>query len=258
MIQVMILKSRSILSIVFFFVFSLSSCAQDVAQEAQDYIEGKHYISLTQDVKENDIIQNFRQEGQDKVQVVEFFSYGCSWCYKLDPFVSSWAHTAPLYVDFQRVPVEFQPSWRTLTKVYYLAQDLDVLEQIHQPLFKAIHTDELTDSSEDALKAFFVKKGVSSEDFEKSFDSFSVNRKQKWANALSQAYKITSIPIILVQGPKGAYLTSVRMTGGEESLVKVVNYLVTKQQDYLPQPSESQHQKESKASNINADSGSPI
>lgn len=254
----MILKSRLILSIVFFFVFSLSSYAQEEAQTAEDYVEGKHYISLAQDIRENDIIQNFRQDGQGKIQVVEFFSYGCSWCYKLDPFVSTWAQAAPLYVDFQRVPVEFQPSWRTLTKVYYLAQELDVLEQIHQPLFKAIHTDELTDSSEDSLKAFFVKKGVSSEDFEKSFASFSVNRKQKWANALSQAYKITSIPIVLVQGPKGAYLTSVRMTGGEESLVKVVNYLVTKQQDDLQQPSESQLQKESKVSNVNADSGSPI
>ena len=226
----MILKSRLILNIVFLAAFSMSVSAK----EEQDYIEGRHYISLTQDVKENDIIQNFKQEGQGKVQVVEFFSYGCSWCYKLDPFVNTWLNTAPAYVDFQRVPVEFQPSWRTLTKVYYLAQDLKVLDQIHQPLFQAIHTDELTDSSEAALKAFFVKKGVSSEDFEKAFDSFTVNRKQKWANSLSQAYKITSIPIILVQGPNGAYLTSVRMTGGEEPLIKVMNYLVTKQQPDLP------------------------
>lgn len=255
----MILKSRFILSIVFFFAFSFSGAAQEAAQEAQDYVEGKHYISLAQDIRENDIIQNFRQEGQGKVQVVEFFSYGCSWCYKLDPFVSSWAHTAPLYVDFQRVPVEFQPSWRTLTKVYYLAQDLNVLEQIHKPLFKAIHTDELTDSSEDTLKAFFVKKGISSEDFEKSFDSFSVNRKQKWANALAQAYKITSIPIVLVQGSKGAYLTSVRMTGGEESLVKVVNYLVTQQHEELQQqPSEPMPQKDSKADSANTGSSAPI
>lgn len=212
------------------FVLSKTSLVQGSAAEpASAFSEGRHYVSLTNDVKENDVVENFKKENHDKVQVIEFFSYGCSWCYKLEPFVTQWAEKTPAHVRFERVPVEFQPSWRTLTKAFYTAQTLDKFQEIHEPLFKAIHTDALTNSSEETLKAFFVDQGISAEDFDETFDSFTVNRKQKWASALSQAYRITAIPTILVQGPEGAYLTSVRMAGGENALLQVVDYLINKE-----------------------------
>lgn len=212
-----------ILNLFALLLISTASWADDTA-----YVAGKHYQLLT-DVKENEAMEGFREAAKSNVQVIEFFSYGCSWCFKLDPVVDKWAKTAPDYVTFQRVPVEFQPSWRTLTKAYYAAAALDKLEDLHHSLFEAIHTDALTNSSEDVLKTFFVEQGVSPEDFDATFDSFAVNRKQKWASALSQAFRITAIPSILVQGPSGAYLSSVRMAGSEEGLMKVVDYLVEKE-----------------------------
>lgn len=206
---------------------SFLGCSNTLAaSQSAPFVEGRHFLSLTEEIKENDVVENFKKESTGKVQVVEFFSYGCSWCYKLDPIVDKWVAKKPSYVSFQRVPVEFQPSWRTLTKAYYTAENLPSFHKLHNALFKAIHTDELTNSSEETLKAFFVDNGVKAEDFEQAFSSFDVNRKQKWANSISQAYRITAIPTVLVQGSNGAYLTSVRMAGSEDKLLKVIDYLV--------------------------------
>lgn len=208
------------------------AASSSVAKESQ-FTEGRHYLSLTEEVKENDIVEDFKKEAANKIQVVEFFSYGCSWCFKLDPEVEEWVDAMPDHVVFERVPVEFNASWRTLTKAYYTAKNFSDFKKLHSALFKAIHTDELSSSSEDVLKGFFVSQGVEAEQFDEFFSSFTVNRKQKWANAISQAYRITAIPTILVQGPKGAYLTSVRMAGSEENLFNVIDYLVKKEHQSL-------------------------
>lgn len=193
---------------------------------AEEFKAGKHYQQLPKEITRQDVIENITKEANGKVQVLEFFSYGCSWCYKLDPYIEKWsAKQDTSKINFQRVPVEFQPSWRTLTRAYYVAQDLNVLDKIHEPLFKAIHSDEITSSAEDVLKEFFVKKGVNPEDFDKAFDSFTTHRQQKWANSVSRAFKVTAIPMVIVQGENGSFLTSVRMAGSEEKFLQVIDYL---------------------------------
>lgn len=199
--------------------------------EGEKFIAGKHFTPLSSEVLENPLVERFKQEGEGKIQVIEFFSYGCSWCYKLDPYLENWRKALPSDIVFQRIPVEFLPAWRTLSKAFYTALNLNAMDTLHSPLFKAIHTDEITDSSELILKNFFISKGISSKDFDSTFDSFSVNRKYKWANAISKAYRITAIPVMLVQGPTGSYFTSVRLAGGQERLIEVLDYLI--QQEHL-------------------------
>tara|TARA_R110002110_G_scaffold65206_4_gene180039 strand:- start:121501 stop:122253 length:753 start_codon:yes stop_codon:yes gene_type:complete len=219
-------------------LLALGWVATGVAEEApvddtppQTFVEGKHYMRASSDVLENDLVQELQKEGQDKVQVLEFFSYGCSWCYKLDIPVEAWVQNVPDYVAFQRVPVEFQPSWRTLSKAYYVAEDLNKLSEVHEPLFDAIHTDKLTSSSEDALREFFIKQGIDAETFDKTFDSFSVNSKHKWSNAIAQALKVTSVPSLFILGKDGVYFTSVRFAGSQQGVLDVADFLINKQQE---------------------------
>ena len=217
--------------------FSMGAIAENAEEQeqeqpqAQQFVEGKQYIRVSTDVLENDLVQELMKESEGKVQVIEFFSYGCSWCYKLDDPLGAWLENKKDEIAFQRVPVEFQPSWRTLSKAYYVAVDLQELPKIHHPLFKAIHSDEITSSSEDVLRAFFVAQGVSGEAFDQAFDSFSVNRKHKWANAISHAYKVTAVPTLFIQGQDGVYSTSVRLAGSQEAVLEVADYLIQKQQE---------------------------
>ncbi len=194
------------------------------------YIEGKHYQRLPKAVADNDLVKDLMKEANGKVQVMEFFSYGCSWCFKLDPYIEKWRKASPENVEFQRVPVEFHPTWSTLTKAYYTGVDLKADDKIHAALFDAIQTERIKDSSQDSLRQFFKTMGISEQDFNKSFDSFDVTRKQKWANSISQAYKVTAVPCVIVQGPKGIFMTAVRYAGSEEDVIKVVDDLVKLQQ----------------------------
>lgn len=203
---------------------------QGVAEPLR-YQDGKDYQRAPQSITDSPTVQDFKKEAQGKVQVIEFFSYGCSWCYKLDPFVDKWEKNLPNYVSFQRIPVEFQASWHNLAKAYYTAQNLHVLDKIHAVLFSAIQNSQITDSAQPILQKFFVEQGVKAEDFDKTFTSFDVDHKQKWGSAMSQAYRVTAVPAIIVQGPSGTYVSTVRMAGSEENLLKVVDYLIQREHD---------------------------
>ena len=197
-----------------------------VYAEPLKYIDGKEYQQAPQSIVNNPAVQDYLKQGNGKVQVLEFFSYACSWCYKLDPFVEVWSKKLPDYVNFQRVPVEFQASWHNLTKAYYTARDLKVFDKMHGEFFSAVQNNQVNDSAQPVLQKFFVAHGVKADDFDKTFTSFDVDRQQKWASSMSQAYRITAVPAVIVQGPSGVYVTTVRMAGSEENLLKVVDFLI--------------------------------
>jgi thiol:disulfide interchange protein DsbA len=215
---------------IFLFLICGIYTTQTLAQPLK-YIDGKEYQRAPQSIIDSPTVQDFLKSSSGKVQVLEFFSYGCSWCYKLDPFVSAWSKNLPQYVNFQRIPVEFQPSWHTLAKAYYTARDLNAFDNIHPALFSAIQTEQVTDSSQPVLQKFFVDHGIKAQDFEKTFTSFEVDRQQKWANSMAQAYRVTAVPAIIVQGPSGIYVSTVRMAGGEENLLKVVDFLIQQEHE---------------------------
>lgn len=210
------------------FICCLSLCVLSAAN-AEDYVEGKQYQRAGNEIKTNPLVQDLFQDGKGKVQVLEFFSYGCGWCFKVDPFIEKWRKTLPASVDFQRVPVEFHPSWGTLTKAYYTQVNLKNVDKIHSALFDAVQNGRMDDPSEENLRQFFIPFGISEQDFKQAFESFDVTRQQKWANAISRAYRVTAVPVIIVQGPSGIYTTAVKMTGSEDELIKVLDYLVKKE-----------------------------
>ncbi len=198
-------------------LLSVAVCAEDKFQP------------LGKEVSQNPLIQTLLQEGKGKVQVLEFFSYGCHWCYKLDPYMDKWQKQQPNTIAFQRIPVEFQPSWKNLSKAYYTLLNLNKVDTVHPELFAAIQTEKITSSSEEALAEFLATKGVKTKDFTRVFGSDEVNKKEKWSNLISHAYRITAVPAVVVQGPAGIFVTTVAMAGSEEALLTVINDLVKMQ-----------------------------
>jgi len=201
---------------------------------AMAYEEGTHYQKLPAEVLKSEFAKEIQAKEKDKVIVLEFFSYGCNWCYKIEPLVENFKKTLPSNVFFMQIPVEFQQSWGALTKAYYTAHDLKVLNAVHEPLFEAIQTEKLTTATPEVLGTFFAYKGVKKADFDTTYTSFNVDNQHKWANEMTRAYKITAVPVIVVQGPKEAYMTSVRMAGSDQDLFRVVDELVKKQAAALP------------------------
>jgi thiol:disulfide interchange protein DsbA len=185
---------------------------------AQEFVAGQHY----QEVKP--AVPTSVAEG--KVEVLELFWYGCPHCYAFEPQLSEWVKNKPEYVEFVRVPAVFAHNWEVHARAYYAAQQLGVLEKVHQPLFDAIHKQGRKVFSEDELAAFFADLGVDAEAFKKAFNSFDVDTKTRHAISLTRQYGITGVPAIIINGK---YRTSAQEAGDLDTLLKVVETLADKE-----------------------------
>ena len=159
----------------------------------------------------------------DKIEVLEFFWYGCPHCYQLEPDVEAWLKSKPDDVEFIRMPAVLGPSWELLTRAYYTADLLEATDKIHKTLFERLHKERKRIRNANELKEFFVEQGVSAEDFDNTFASFAVITKTNRSKQVSQLYGITGVPALVVNGK---YLVTAKMAGSNKQMLEVVDYLV--------------------------------
>ncbi len=178
------------------------------------FVEGVNYKKLTNPQPTSTA---------DKIEVLEFFWYGCPHCYQLEPEVESWLKSKPDDVEFVRMPAVLGPSWELLTRAFYTADLLEASDKIHDPLFERLHKERKRIRNVDELKAFFVEQGVSAEDFDNTFSSFAVITKTNRSKQVGDLYGITGVPALAVNGK---YLVTAKMAGGNKQMLEVVNYLV--------------------------------
>ena len=136
-----------------------------------------------------------------KIEVVEFFSYGCPHCSDFHPVVSAWAARLPGDVVFKRVPITFgRAAWANLAKLYYALEATGDLARLDGEVFKAVHNDRLNLFEEKAIVEWVARKGVDQKKFTEAFNSFGVMSKVKRGDQLAQAYKIQGVPAMAVDG----------------------------------------------------------
>ena len=162
-----------------------------------------------------------------KVEVVEVFWYACGHCYLLEPKLETWARSgkAP-YVDFVRQPATWNEVLKTHARVFYTAELLGKLPQLHAEIFREINLKGNRLDKPESIEAFFVSHGVPKADFQKAFSSFAVESKLRRADDLNRRYRITGTPAVIVNGK---YMTDVGMAGSEENLFEVVNALAARE-----------------------------
>lgn len=180
---------------------------------AADYKEGTHYSVVPQQ----------STDSGDKIEILEFFWYGCPHCYSFEPFVQSWKKTKPANVEFKRIPVMFRPDWEIQARTYYALSSMGVIEDLHGKIFAAVHKDKKRLNSKEELTEFVVKNGVNKDAFLKEYDSFAVDGMVRKAKKKQTAYKIQGVPSVAVNGK---YLTSGSMSGSYDNLINIMNYLI--------------------------------
>ena len=178
-------------------------------------VEGTHYTKLAQPVAVS--------VPAGKIEVVEFFSYGCPHCFALEPTLEAWAKRLPNDVVFKRVPVGFNALYENYQKIYYALEAMGQVDAMHHKVFNAIHQQRLRLDKEADLAAFMTANGVDGAKFVELFKSFTVQSKVKQAQQLSQAYKIDGVPAMGVQG---RYITSGSQAGSNERALAVTDALV--------------------------------
>ncbi len=160
-----------------------------------------------------------------KVEVIEFFWYGCSHCFDLEPFLNKWIAKLPGDVEFRRIPAIPSERWLPNARTFYTLEALNLLDRLHGEVFDAIHIDRVNFNDEKIQLEWMEKKGVDKRKFAEAWKSFSVQGKTKRAVQLSQAYGVNSVPTLVVDGK---YMTAVSMTGSPEGLMKALDELIVK------------------------------
>jgi protein dithiol oxidoreductase (disulfide-forming) len=162
-----------------------------------------------------------------RVEVQEFFSYGCSACYHFEPVLGKWLARKPAYVKFERVPITFQSRWLSLARAYYIAKMLGVESKVTPAIFKAIHVEGQDLSDLEAQKAFFIKLGVKAQEFD-SMANFSpgIDAQLLRGDTLMQKDQIVAVPTIVVDNH---YKVDPSLVGGDPMrFLQVIDYLIEK------------------------------
>lgn len=164
-------------------------------------------------------------ETGNKIEVIEFFYYGCSHCYDLEPYLKKWMGVAPKDVAFRRIPAVFRDDWAPLTKTFYTLEALGELNRLHGDVFEAIHVKQINLNNEQTLFDWMEQHGVNRKKFADTYNSFSVNSRVEFAKKLTKAYGVQGTPSLVVDGK---YLTGPGLTGSHESAMQVLDQLIEK------------------------------
>ncbi len=162
-------------------------------------------------------------QNPEKVEVIEFFWYGCPHCYTLEPLLEQWVKDLPDNVEFIRQPAIFSKVWGQHAKAYFTAEALGVVDKVHADLFDAIQNKKQKLTSEDQLAEFFAAHGVDEKDFRAAYNSFLVDTKMRQAKAMGPRYGITGVPALIINGK---YKTNGRLAKSHENMIKVANQLI--------------------------------
>lgn len=138
---------------------------------------------------------------QEKVEVIEFFSYGCPHCFHLQPLLNQWKTQLPANAVLIKVPVSFgRREWGQLVRAYYALEATGDLQRLDDQLFNSIHEQRQPLFDIDSLAAWAAQNGVDANKFRTQFNSPEVTQKALRAEQLSRDYKIQGVPTITVAG----------------------------------------------------------
>lgn len=164
-------------------------------------------------------------ESGKKIEVIEFFSYGCPHCNDLEPILQAWMKTLPPDVQFRRVPVMFQQRWEGLARIYYTLDAMGEETRLSPEVFRAIHVNNLPLYDDKAFFDWAASKGLDRARVAEVYNSFGVTSKFNRAKALAQAYNIQSVPTVIVDGK---FVTASDRVGTHDKLPPVIDALINK------------------------------
>ena len=198
----------------------LTAAPLSLAQDASNwkFQEGVHYDRLVP-------VQG-TSSPPDKIEVAEFFWYGCVFCYRMDAYIEEWQKDQPEEVNFINIPALWNTTMEMHARLYLALQAVDELGAAHRDVFRAIHTENrplvrLTDQ-----ERFAERYGVSAEDYRNAFRSFSVESSLRRIMELMRRYRILAVPAFVVNGK---YVVRVTPDSDMPQLLEIVDELVARE-----------------------------
>lgn len=184
------------------------------AQAAAAPVEGRDYVRLNTPVA---------VPGAGKIDVIEFFSYGCPHCYTFEPMLEQWVKRLPADVAFRRIPATFNPTFEAYAKLFYALEATGLAETLHKRVFAAIHVQRLRLDKESEIGAFVSGNGGDAAKVADAMKSFGVATKLRQAKQAFEAYKIDGVPTL---GIHGRWFTSGSLAGSNDKALVIADQLI--------------------------------
>jgi thiol:disulfide interchange protein DsbA len=199
----------------------VSALALPIAAQANALVAGKDYTALTEPQP---------VENKKKVEVIEFFWYGCPHCNDIDPKVEAWLKTLPADVEFRREHINWGPLQKEHAKLYYSLKSLGWLPQHHGAVFESIHKQNNRLAKKDERDSWLKARGLDAGKFNATFDSFSIEAQASRMSETSKKYRINGVPTFVVNGK---WVTSPSVAGSEARVFEVLNGLIAQERPSL-------------------------
>jgi protein dithiol oxidoreductase (disulfide-forming) len=165
-----------------------------------------------------------------KVEVIEFFWYASSQCYKLEPTIEAFVKKEGDRILFKRVPVNFQERFELWSKFYYSLVQFGLEEKLMLAVYNEIQKKNgLVNMA--AQATFLATQGVDREKFLEAYYSRSMIDQLRQATKLFEDYHIDyhidALPTLVVAGRYK--ITPVN--NGVDGMATVLDYVVKQVQD---------------------------
>ena len=182
----------------------------------KDYQEGRHY----------QLIEPIPTRNPEKIEVIEFFWFGCGHCFSLEQLIADWKGNIDEEVDFFRLPVVWNAQTKTHAKLFFATETLNVPEAI-EGIFGAIHFNRKMMLSDKEVVPFFQGYGVEEDQYLAAVNSFGLKNNLRKAELFAFKYGIKGVPAFIVNGK---YKVSATRELGTDELLNVVDFLIKKEQ----------------------------
>jgi thiol:disulfide interchange protein DsbA len=147
-------------------------------------------------------------ETGERIEVIEFFWYGCPYCNELQPALEDWIGRKPPDVALRRIPAVLKDSWAPHARIYYTLEVLGEVERLHLKVYESYHVEELQLSRPEVVEQWAVRNGISRGRWLDAYNSPEVEAKIARARGVAERYEVRGTPSVVVDG---RYLTSSSM-----------------------------------------------
>ena len=199
------------------FILSITLLFISLTSFAEEFVAGKDY----EIIKDSDKLDTVN----GAISVTEFFSYGCPWCYRLEPSLNNWINQQGTKIYFKKIPVVFNKDWEYYAQAYYVVNALSLDSKLNASLFKAILLDKQPLNSNKNMIDFFTKNGVDLATAKSAFNhSPSIELEAAADKAIMVRYHIAAVPALIVNNQ---FKTDLQMAKTEKRLFAIMNFLLT-------------------------------
>ena len=164
-------------------------------------------------------------ESKGKVEVIEFFWYGCPHCYDFEPELNAWLKRQPKDVIFRKVPVAFRDDFMPHSQLFYALEAMGKGDALNDKVMYVMHKENKRLMTENEIADWAASQGIDRNTFLATYRSFAVVSKARAARQMADAYRIDGVPTVVMQG---RYVTSPSIAGTKAKAISVMEHLEQK------------------------------